>query len=135
MHSRTAAVEAMTLVLDAELQPEGKPVGLAGMFARALIAGAVAVKGLVGDDDVDELVEEVSAALPDVGFERGDMDGMDQYWAHYAYAVGDELAKQSALIDIAESWAGGELCDHPDPVVRSAARRAYIDGRFEAPWN
>ena len=48
-------------------------------------------------------------------FERGDMDGMDQYWANFAYAVGDDIGRSFALIDIAQSWAGGDLCDHPHP--------------------
>ena len=207
---KAAAEAAMTRVLDAELRPDGKPVDLAGLFARAVLTGACAVKGSVGDTDTDELVELVSAALPDVGFdwddalaegfpddlealeedlqeviryedrvldslldenvgtpqwvggvspnpysrmacslrvlaitwkdavwffETGDFDGMDQYYAQYAYTVGDEFGEQSALIDIARSWAGGELCDHPDPEVRSAARRAYLDAKFEAPWH
>jgi hypothetical protein len=68
-------------------------------------------------------------------FERGDMDGMDQNWAEYAYTVGDEDGEAAALIDVAERWAGGELCDHRDPAVRRAARRAYLAGRFEAPWD
>jgi hypothetical protein len=207
---RTATRDAMAAVLDAGLRPRGPAVHLPRLFARVFVAGASAVNELVGDDDVERLIEEVSCALPDVGFdwgdalydgfpeeldevedrlrdcieygdggldsvlgefleeprwvggvspnpysrmaccvrvlaitwngavwffERGDLDGMDQNWAEYAYTVGDDSGEAIALSEVAERWAGGDLCDHPDPMVRDSARRAYMDSRFEKPWN
>jgi hypothetical protein len=68
-------------------------------------------------------------------FEQGDLDGMDQNWAAYAYSAWDDRGETIALSDVAERWAGGDLCDHPDAMVRSAARRAYMESRFEPPWD